>query len=123
MILQEARSFTACTFAESTKSSYRTHLRAYLRFCLYFNLDPVPATQMTLILYTAYLGRSLKPASVSNYLNIVRILHLEAGLQNPMENNFALTNLKRGMARQLGTPPKQMLPFTVEMLVKIKSTL
>lgn len=63
-----------------------------------------------------FLARTLKPASVRQYMNIIRILHLERGLSNPLENNFAFTMIMRGIDRQKGTPPKQKLPITPAIL-------
>ena len=80
-------------------------------------MDPVPATQRTILCYIAYLARTLKPQSISNYTNIIRLLHLEAGLSNPLENNFGVKNLKRGIARKLGAPPKQKQPITAEIMM------
>ena len=119
----EARSFSGRTYAESTKTSYRTHLKTYLRYCIRFNFNPVPATQNCLLGFIAFLARSLKPSSLPSYLNIVRILHLDAGLANPLENNFAASNMKKGINRELGTPPKQMLPMTIEMMHAILKSL
>lgn len=65
------------------------------------------------------MARTLKPTSIANYLNIIRILHLEAQFINPLAENFAVQNLRKGITRRLGSPPKQMLPFTCEMLLKI----
>lgn len=78
---------------------------------------------MCLLSYIAYLARTLKPTSINNYLNIVRIIHLESGIINPLEKNYAVNNLKKGIARQLGSPPKQMLPLTSEMLFEIRKNL
>ena len=86
-------------------------------------MTPVPATQLTLLSYVTFLSRTLKPTSISNYINIIRLLHLDAGLDNPLANNFELTNLRRGIARELGSPPKQMLPITCELLYTIKGML
>ena len=122
-LLSEAGSYTGKTFAETTKSTYRTHLRTYLRFCIKFGLEPVPASQHTLIAYIAFLARTLKPCSINGYLNIVRIIHLESGLRNPLENNYAIHNLKKGIARVLGSPPDQKLPITCPILLKIKQLL
>ena len=114
--MHEAQSFIGKTYAVSTKSSYKTHLMTYLRFCLKFQLEPVPASTSTILSYTTFLARSLKPSSISNYLNIIRILHLDAGLPNPLLDNFALTNLKKGIQRELGSPPIQKLPITCKIL-------
>lgn len=117
--MEEARKYTGSTYAESTKKSYRTHLRTYLRFCIYFNLDPVPIAQGNLIAYVAYLARTLKPSSIGNYINIIRLLHLESYLPNPLADNFGLKNVMKGIQRENGTPVKQMKPLEVEMLLNI----
>ena len=74
-------------------------------------------------MYMAFLARTLKPNSISNYMNIIRIIHQEAGFDNPLEQNYAVKNLKRGIDRVKGSVPKQMLPFTVDMLSAIKAHL
>ena len=121
--MSEVRAFTGKTYAESTKASYRTHLRTYIRFCFKFGLTPVPASQVTILSYIAFLARSLKPTSIANYINIVRLLHRDAGLANPLEDNFEVRNLQKGIARELGSPPKQALPVTCEILVIIRDHL
>ena len=98
-------------------------MNSYLRFCIFYGRVPVPADQLTLRTYVAFLARSLKPLSVNCYLNIVRIMHLEAGFENPLKDNFELQLICRGVARQLGTPPIQKLPLTVEILEKIVTKL
>ena len=67
----------------------------------------------------AYLARTLKPTTINCYLNIIRILHLEANFDNPMENNFELLCLKRGIARAIGSPPSPKLGITPELLMKL----
>lgn len=119
MILEEATAFIGKTYAKSTQQAYRTHLRQYLRFCIFFNLTPVPASQTTLIAYITYLARTLKPSSIGNYINIIRLLHLDAGMTNPLENNFQVLNLRKGIARHLGSPPQQKLPITSEIMLGI----
>ena len=122
-MLDEVSRFTGHTYAESTKKTYKSHLYAYLRFCLKFGLCPVPVDQFTLLAYTAFLARSLKPSSINGYLNIVRILHLESGLPNPLADNFQLKNLKKGIAGVKGSPPSQKLPITSKILLNIRNCL
>ena len=117
--MKEVRGYTASTFAKSTQASYRTHLRTYLRFCLHFKLEPIPAETATLLMYIAFLARTLKPSSLGNYLNIVRLIHLDSGLENPLKENFAIQNLKKGISREKGSPPKQMSPITPMMMFDI----
>ena len=109
--------------AESTKSAYRSQLNAFLRFCLHFALTPVPVEQGTLKCYVAFLARSLNPSSIPGYLNVVRLLHLNAGLVNPLKDNFEIVMLRRGITRKLGRPPLQKLPITIVILRKMYGVL
>lgn len=119
----EARKYKAAAFAQSTQASYRTHLQTYLRYCLYYGLTPVPALQSTLSCYVAHLARSFAPKTVDIYLNIVRIIHEEAGLANPLLANYEIKMIKKGMARLKGVPSKQKAPVTVSLLLKLHTTL
>lgn len=121
--MMESRGFIGHTFAKSTQASYRTHLKSYLRFCLYFQLQPVPAAQSTIVSYISFLARTLQPSSIQNYINIIRILHEDNRLPNPLSQNFEVSNLLKGIARCKGKPPKQMLPMTPEILLAIKQKL
>ena len=83
----------------------------------------MPASQETITLYAAYLARRLKPPSVRQYLNIVRIMHLEAGLENPMKDSWYVASTLKGIDRVLGTPVNRKTPITPEILFKIKRRL
>ena len=115
--------FTRHCYAESTKAAYRTHLNTFLRFTINYDIEPVPISQFNLLAYIAFLARTLRPTSINNYLNIIRILHQDSGFPNPLADNFAVKNLKRGIARQLGSPPEQKLPITCFILRKIRERL
>jgi hypothetical protein len=115
-LIREAREYKRKAYAVSTQKTYRSQLRRFLQFCLDFKCSPIPVSQETLVAYVAYLARSLSASSIPNYLNVIRILHLEAGLPNPLEGNFELNMLKRGIKREKGVPPCQKAPITVEIL-------
>ena len=72
--------------------------------------------------YIAFLARSLSFSSIPGYLNIIRIMHLEAGLDNPLDN-YHVRALLKGVKRAIGAPPKQKLPITPEVLLAIHSVL
>jgi len=107
------------TFPESTKSTYRTHLRAYLSFCLAFGYSAVPASQQAVASYIALLSQSLKFQSIKQYLNIIRLLHLEAGFPNPLSDNWYLKSILTGVRRELGDSQTPKLPITPEILRSI----
>ena len=120
---QEVCLYMTSTFAENTQKSYWSHLRTFLRFCIYFDVEPLPISQKHLLAYIAFLARTLQPQSINNYLNIIRIIHLDKGLKNPLSDNFAVKNLKRGIARRKGSPPKQKLPITGQIMLDIYNLL
>jgi hypothetical protein len=116
LLCKEAAAYKHSALASSTKCTYRSQLNAFLRFCLYFGCVPAPADQTTLKCYVAFLARSLNPSSIPGYLNVVRLLHLNAGLPNPLVDNWELNMIKRGVTRVLGRPPLQKLPITLKIL-------
>jgi hypothetical protein len=118
-LLREARNYKRSTYAEGTKKTYRSQLKSYFKFCLEFERNPIPVEQSTLLAYVAHLAGPISPSSIPGYLNVVRLLHMEAGLPNPLEQNWELLLLKRGVNRQKGRPPVQKLPLTLDILRKI----
>ena len=83
------------------------------------NLPPVPASSHTICLYAAFLARSLKFSSISQYLGIIGLLHKEFGLANPLKGNWHLSSLLSGIKRGLGHERLQKLPVTPSMLLQI----
>ncbi|WAR07160.1 hypothetical protein MAR_017118, partial [Mya arenaria] len=67
-----------------------------------FGYPAIPASTQTLCRYAAFLSKSLKFNSIKQYLNIVRILHAEWNLPNPLSNNFILNCTLQGIRRHLG---------------------
>ena len=104
-LTREVQQYQCQLFAESTKATYKTHRNTYLRFCFYMGYTPVPVHPTHLLQYAAFLARSLKPASITCYLNIIGILHKEFGLPNPLLDNWPLKSLLTGIKRAIGTPP------------------
>ena len=85
-------SFRAETFADNTKGTYAAHRNSYFEFCAELCVPPVPASQETIAIFAVYLARRLKSSSVLQSLNIVRIIHLEAGLNNPLKDNWYISS-------------------------------
>ena len=80
------------TFAASTNKTYLAQRAAYFDFCVKMGISPIPLSQEDLGRYIAFLSRRLTFSSVRQYLNAVRLLHLDAGLANPIENNWYVPN-------------------------------
>ena len=83
-------------------------------------MPPVPANEKTIAMYAAYLARRLRPASVRQYLNIVRAMHLEAGLSNPLKDSWFTSSTLKGIDRVKGTAVNRKNPITPDILLRIK---
>ena len=82
---------------------------------------------LTLLRYVTFLSCTLSPSSIPNYLNIVRLIYLQYGYPNPLENEllkFQYSLLIRGIKRasnKAATRPK--LPITPSVLKEIRKQL
>ena len=119
-LVKEVSHYRAATYAESTKRAYSTHLRQYFEFCARIGEPPVPASQDIIAQYAAYLARRLKASSVRQYLNVIRLLHLEASLPNPMKDNWYIKSTLTGIDRLLGEPAKRRTPVHPTLLINIR---
>lgn len=122
-LAHEVANYRASTYADSTKRSYSTHLKQYFHFCALIGKPPVPADQEMIAQYAAYLARTIKPTSVRQYLNIIRLLHLEANLPNPMKENWYVKSTLTGIDRLLGEPAKRRTPVHPSLLINIRNNL
>ena len=86
-------------------------------------ISPIPATTITLCQYASVLARSLKYSSIKQYMNIVRIIHLEWSLPNPMQDNYHLQCVMRGIRRSIGDAVSRKQPITPSLLLKMLSRL
>ena len=84
---------------------------------------PIPVSQTTLLRYTVHLARRLAANSIKKYLNIVRIMHLEYGLTDPLRDNWVLTSLLKGICRSKGLSVHRKLPITPSLLLAIRNRL
>ena len=92
-------------------------------FCRAMRCTLVPATTDILCKYAAMLARSLKYNSVMHYLNIIRILHLEWDLPDPLLDNFRLRCVMQGIRRDVGDFVCRKLPMTPCLLRQVLSQL
>lgn len=119
----EVARYRAQVFSFNTRRTYSCHLAAYLKFCEQADLQPVPISERDLACYAAYLANRLSYSSIRQYLNIVRILHEEAGYTSPLANSWILSSLFKGIRRTLGDCTKPKLPITVDILKRLFLTI
>ena len=121
----ELKKYRGHTFAQSTAATYKSQLRAYFRFCLYFGYRPVPCSHHFLR-YVVFSDRTLAASNIPCYLNVVRIVHLQCGFPNPLQEllfKFQKNLLIRGIKRLHGDFGHQKLPITPDILHKLHGNL
>ena len=118
-----ASHFIKDSIAESTRRVYSTGQTTYFNFCTKFNLQPLPAPEQQLILFTADLSQPLSYSSIRSYLSAVRFLHIANGHPDPLAKKLKLELLLRGLRRRKPGSQDKRLPVTPLILEKIFSVL
>lgn len=111
------------SFAASTWKTYSAQLSAYLDFCEKLDISVALISQLDLGRYIAILSRRLSFSSIRQYLNIVRLIHLDSGFKNPLEQNWYVSSILKGVRRVKGDSSLQKLPITLDILRHIFLTL
>ncbi len=106
-------------YAPGTQATYRCHRHAYLKFCSGLGYSPIPATPE---LIQRYAPSSLKSTSIKQYLNTIRLMHLEWGLDPPPPPTGVQPTM-RGIRRALREAERKKLPITSCLLHQILSHL
>ena len=122
-LVTDVEKFRSMAYAPATQRTYKTQRDSYLAFCSAMGYTAVPATSSTLCQYAALLARTHKFSSIKQYLHIVRILHLEWDLPNPLQSNFPLQTVLRGIRRDIGDSVTRKTPITPNLLCFILKSL
>ena len=98
-----------------TWSNKVSHLRAYINFTTYFEVQDFPMLLGVLLRFIAFMGRG--PLAYNSALNIISSLKYFASVLDPpsvkvFEAVLVADSLK-GLRAQLTRPVRQKLPFTV----------
>ena len=103
-------------YAAGTRKNHRTQWKAYLSFCLYFDLPYLPASLDTVCLYCQFLSCSMTPQSVRNYLSVVKLLHIVTGFDFPFYETFELCLTLCGLDHMHRHLPSCAPPVTPDLL-------
>jgi hypothetical protein len=106
--------------AHSTQRNYGAYVRYYLESCFKFNLRALAPEKLTVCLYVTQLASTCSYWAIKQYMNGVRVLHLEAGLMDPLPSFFNLERTLRGIKRVKGDArPNRKLAVTPDILARI----
>ena len=94
----------------NTQRTYNSAQKQYLDFCKIYGYAPIPASEVLLLMYLAYLQRkSLKYASVNVCFVAVRCLHVLEGHGNPLEGALRLKQAFKAVKLNSGPQNKNCL--------------
>ena len=109
----EVNWFKSQAFASGTLRNLTLQWKAFISFCLYYDLPFLPTSQLTISCYIAFLARTFKSAdSIRNYINAVKNVHLTSGLTFEFHSSFETNIIFKGLKRVKLHQTKQALPIT-----------
>ena len=109
--------------AQSTEKLYNSAQKGFLQFCHHLSLQPLPATEDTLILYVTDLAQSRTHSTIRTYLAGVRHIHIVHGPGNPLEGKLRLNLVLKGINRVKPRPNCPRLSVTPLIMTALKSAL
>jgi integrase len=116
----EIASLRSHTFSKSTKKTYTFHLQTYMKFCMTHGLPPVPASPLTIYRYLAFMSRSKVYSTIQQYVSVIKLLHLELGLEYEMKSNHQITSLMKAIRRVKGQNTRYKLTLSMDNLISMK---
>lgn len=121
-----AARFQESAWAESTKTSKKSEVRAFMAFCIQYGINLLPVSGDDLVLYCCWLvatGRIKCHGSLRQYLSAVSTHHKRLGLTCPTPSQYGpLLFTVNGIKRELATPSRRSLPITIKMLTNLLNT-
>ena len=121
-----ASKFQESAWAESTKSSKKSEVRAFMAFCIQYGINLLPVSGDVLVLYCCWLvatGRIKSHGSLLQYLSAVSTHHKRLGLTCPTPSQYGpLLFTVNGIKRELATPSRRSLPITIKILTNLLNT-
>ena len=102
-------------FAKSTRMNVLSQIRQWLYFCVYFNVNILPASPRNLCMFMELMSNTSGYRHCKNVLSGIKFFHGATGKDFP-DDDFLLETTMQGLKRRLAGTPKQVLPIDPVML-------
>lgn len=124
----QAASFIYHSIAPTTRRTYSSGERQFIRFCLHHGLvSPhtplLPSSEATLIHFVTHLSNTVSHATIKVYLAAVKNLHIEFGCQLDFTSMPLLYKTLRGIKCSQTVSKRARYPITITVLHLIYSKL
>ena len=105
--------------AASTRKTYRSGIKKFLKFCDQHHVCPLPALKETVAYFAVSMSRELTPTTG---LSAVILIHKIAGFSDPTRHNFQFKVVLKGAKRIHALKPRRKRErITVQLLGKLLS--
>ena len=116
------------SIASSTRRTYSSGERHFIRFCLFHKLiSPqtpfLPTSESTLIHFVTHLSNTVSYGTIKVYLAAVKNLHVEFGCPLDFSSMPFLYKTLRGIKSSLGIAKRARFPITISILRQIYAKL
>ena len=127
-LTRQAAQYIFQSIATSTRRTYSSGERQFIRFCLFHKLispdNPLlPVHESTLIHFVTHLSNSVSYGTIKVYLAAVRNLHIEFGCPLDLNTMPLLYKTLRGIKSTLGISKRVRYPITISVLNQIYAEL
>ena len=102
-------------FAKGTAQNMVSGIRTWLTFCVYYNLQHLPATSESLVPFLQLMSLTVKYDHLKHLMSTVKFYHQARGIPFP-EHDFDVSNTLHGLKRELSHTVFQALPLTPAIL-------
>lgn len=114
-VIDRARQFVAASRAAATHRAYASDWRDFLAYCAPRDLNTLPASPQTVVLYVSQLADRAKLATVRRRLASIAQMHKEHGLESPCSHEV-VRRVVRGIARTNGAQQTRKSAATLDHL-------
>ena len=97
--------------ADSTFQAKRCQWRKYYKFCVLYDLTPLPSDTNQVCRYLVHLTKSLQYSSINNYLSGLILLHNLYGLPYDFRSDLQVLFMLQGIKHELGNPTRRKDPL------------
>ena len=102
-------------YAKGSASNVISGIRQFLYFTAYFQLSPLPASELTIVLFLEFMARSSRFGHLKHLLSCVKYLHESLNYTIKCDT-FQIDATMQGLKRRLACVPFRVLPITPEIL-------
>ena len=104
-------------FAAGTHANRWSHFNSYIRFCIFYGLNDLPASDNNLSLFAEFLCRTaISPTSVLNALSSLKAFHFFLDLDTSGFSSYRYQLTRRAISRSFNHQIRQATPLPIQVL-------